>query len=146
MPTAVRTLKSSGTVDTLLSTDLNSLANNALVLGAAVTPTDPNYPEAEIELVVGFGSAPTVNTAILVWFLRAPDGTNYEDGGTSVQPLRNPDVIFTLRAATAQRITKRCKLPPGTIKALLKNDGTGQATNSSANTLKIKPITDQAAW
>lgn len=85
----------------------------------------------------------TVNTTVLVWFLRAPDGTNYEDGSSSVTPTRNPDAVFVMRAATAQRILKRVKMPVGSFKVLLQQNS-GQAW-LSANTLKLKPYTNQFA-
>lgn len=136
----------SGTIDTVLDTALNSMANNALVLSAEITHQSPNYLEAELELyIAGMGGTPTANTAFVLWILRAIDGTNYEDGGTSVTPARQPDAYFPIRAvSTAQRIRRRVKLPPGNVKYLLKNDGTGQALASSGNLLKVKPVTYQS--
>jgi hypothetical protein len=70
----------------------------------------------EVELVVTYGVAPTANTGVSVWFLRAIDGTNYEDGSSSVTPARLPDVVFPVRAVTtAQRVTRRVMIPPGTF-------------------------------
>lgn len=137
----------SGTIQTVLDTALNSMANNALVLSGEITLTSLNYLEAEIELyIAGMGGTPTANTAFVLWILRALDGTNYEDGGTSVTPARLPDAFFTVRAvSTAQRLRARVKLPPGAMKFLLKNDGTGQALASSGNTLKVKPLTVQSS-
>ena len=138
----------SGTLDTVLSTELNSMANNAIVISPEITLTNQNYLLAELEfLISGMGGAPTANTAFIGWILRALDGTNYSDGGTSVQPARRPDFIFTVRAvATAQRLLYRgIYLPPGLMKFLLKNDGTGQALAASGNTLKVKPYTPQSS-
>jgi hypothetical protein len=74
--------------------------------------------------------------------LREVDGTNYEDGSSTVTPARNPDLVFPLRAVTtAQRIVVIGDLPPGSFVALLRNDGTGQAMAASGNTLKIRPVT-----
>ena len=133
-----------GTATTALSADLNSLANNALALSAAITLStgEPGYQRCEAELVVTFGTAPTANTACVVWLLREIDGTNYEDGSSTVTPTRNPDLVFTLRAVTtAQRIVVIGDLPPGSFKVLLRNDGTTQTMASSGNTLKIRPVT-----
>jgi hypothetical protein len=135
-----------GTIATLFSTDLNSLANNSNVLAAADydnTPgTDTGYTMAEVELVVSFGTAPTVGTGISVWWLQKPDGTNAEDGGTSVTPARPPDVVVPVRAVTgAQRIVVDAGIPPGPFRPLLRNEGTGQAFAASGNTLKIRPFT-----
>jgi hypothetical protein len=53
-------------------------------------------------------------------------------------------VVIPVAASTAaQRITRRCVLPPGTLKPLAKNDATGQAMAASGNTLKILPLTYQ---
>lgn len=138
-----------GAISTLLSTGLNSLANNALAVSATfdntVGQTGDGYTLCDVELVVTYGTAPTANTGVSVWFLGNPDGTNFEDGGTSVTPGRLPDVVFPVRAVTtAQRITRRVWLPWGQLQALLKNDGTGQAMAATANTLKIRPVTREA--
>lgn len=133
-----------GTAQTLLSTELDSLANNSNAVHAtSVTITSANFLRCELELVVTFGTAPTANTTINLWLLREVDGTNFEDGGASVTPLRPADALFQLRAVTtAQRIIVVADLPPGVVKPLIRNDGTGQAFASSANTLKIRPITE----
>jgi hypothetical protein len=136
-----------GTATTVLSTDLNSLANNALVLSSAITLStgEPGYQRCEAELVVTFPTAPTANTAFVVWLLREVDGTNYEDGSSTITPTRNPDLVFTLRAVTTvQRIAVVGELPPGSFKALLRNDGTTQttsATPATAHSFKIRPLT-----
>lgn len=148
MTTVTQTIVS-GTDDTLMSSDLNTLASGASVVSSVagasgvITLTSAGYIEGELELVCTSTSNMTANTTVLVWFLRAPDGTNYEDGSSSVTPTRNPDVTFSMRAANSQRITKRCKLPPGPFKVLLQQNS-GQAF-LSANTLKAKPYTNQFA-
>jgi hypothetical protein len=136
-----------GTADSILTTELNSLANNSnAVKATAIAPTSSEYTMVEVELYVTFGSTPTANTGISIWFLREIDGTNYEDGSASITPTRNPDVVFGVRATTnAQRMIKTCILPPGNFKPLVRNDGTGQALASSGNTVKIRPVTLQSA-
>ena len=139
-----------GSAATLLDTGLNSLANN----GLAVAGTAYNNAQAggagdgflygEFELVVTFGVAPTAGTVVSVWLLGQPDGTNYEDGDGSTTPGRLADMTFPVRAVTtAQRITRRVPMPPGSWKALLRNDGTGQALAASGNTLKVRPYTPE---
>lgn len=137
--------KAGTTVETLLSTGLNSLANNARALSAEITITDTGYTDGELELYIsGMGGTPTANTAFTVWLLRQIDGTNYGDGDSSTTPARNPDVFFPIRATSgAQRIIQPVTLPPGKFKALIINDGTGQALASSSNTLKLKAFTVQ---
>lgn len=132
----------------LMTTGLNSLANNGLVLGSAfdntIGQTGDGYVLCDLELVFTHGSNPTAGTAHSFWFIQTQDGTNYEDGDASTTPGRPPDVIFPVRAVTsAQRVIRRTWLPPGIWKPLLKNDGTGQAMAASGNTLKVRPVTSQ---
>jgi hypothetical protein len=142
---ATTTTLVSGTFQTLLTTELNSLANNATTAASAAYSAGGGYLLAEVELVVTFGTAPAANTGCSVWFLGQPSGT-YEDGSATVTPARRPDVVLPLRAVTtAQRVTQRCMIPPGTFKALLLNDGSGQTMAASGNTLGIKPLTYQSA-
>ena len=135
-----------GTNQSLLTTELNSLANNALALGSAITLTSAGYPFGQLELVVTYGTAPTANTGCSVWFIKDPDGTNYEDGAAALTPARAPDAVLPVRAVTtAQRVVVDVQLPLTAFKVLLKNDGTGQAMAASANTLKVLPYTFQQA-
>lgn len=137
----------SGSITSLITTGMNALANNASAISSAYTMSPAGYLMAELELVVTYGTNPTASTGCSIWFLRAIDGTNYEDGGAGtpgVLPARAPDVVIPVAVSTsAQRITKRCLVPPGTFTVLLKNDGTGQAMAASGNTLKILPLTYQ---
>lgn len=143
MPTVKNT---SGTITTLMSTDLNSMANNSNVLSgtASMTAGDIGHRFGEFELYIASSAAAmTANTAFVGWILQPLDGTNFEDGGTSVTPSRSPDLIFTVRAvSTAQRLYSRAEMPTGTFRILLRNDGTGQAIASSANTLKVRTYTE----
>jgi hypothetical protein len=136
-----------GTQTSLMTTGLDSLANNGLVLGAAFDNTQGQTGDGstlcDLELVVTYSSAPAAGTGCTLWMLGTQDGTNYEDGGTSVTPARAPFCVFPVRAVTtAQRIIQRAYLPWGLMKPLLKNDGTGQAF-STGNTLKVRPVTRQ---
>ena len=135
-----------GTITTVLSTGLNSLANNSNVLSSAITLTagDVGYRFGEWELYIASSAAAmTGNTAFVGWIIEALDGTNDEDGGTSVTPARNPDLIFSVRpVATAQRLKWISDLPTGSFKVLLRNDGTNQTIASSGNTLKVRPKTE----
>lgn len=136
-----------GTSDTLLSTELNGITSsgNNAVHGSSVTLTNAGYFDGELELLVTYGTAPTANTPIRVWLLREVDGTNFEDGSATVTPTRLPDAVFTVRAVTtAQRFIQPIyDIPPGPIRALVRNDGTGQSFASSGNTLKLRPKTVQ---
>jgi hypothetical protein len=135
-----------GTAQTLLSTEMNSLGNNANAVHAtSVALTSAGYIDAEVEFVFSFPTAPTPNTSLWVWFLREVDGTNFEDGSGSVTPTRLPDLIYTVRAVnTTQRLVQvATDIPPGNIRALVRNQGTGQAMGTS-NVLTIRPKTYQS--
>lgn len=135
-----------GSVDTVLSTGLNSMANNALVLSSEYTASQTGYLYAMMELYIsGMGGTPTANTSFDFWFLSKNDGTNYEDGSASVTPARAPDGWFNIRAvSTAQRLFYRAAIPPsGTFKILIRNNATGQALAASGNTLKLRLFTER---
>ena len=138
-----------GSSTALLTTELDSLANNVLAIGSAydntVGATGDGYVLCDVELNTGtWGGTVATGSVVVVWFLQTQDGTNYEDGGTSVTPARIPDVIFPLRTvSTAQRIIKRALIPWGVFKPLLKNEATGQTMNATGNTLTIRPVTRQ---
>lgn len=146
MPAAVEKLLLASQTS-MLTTGLNSLANNGLALSAEFDNTigaaGDGYIFADVELYVTYGSAPTANTAPALWILQTPDGTNYEQGGDgSTTPARMPDTVFPVLASTsAQRLVRRVLLPWGKLKFLIKNDGTGQAMAASGNTLKVRPVT-----
>jgi hypothetical protein len=137
-----------GTNATVLSTELNSLANNANALASSTYDNTPatgagdGFTMAQVELVCSFGTAPSAGTAISLWFLQRPDGTNTEDGSSSITPARAPDAVLPVRAVTAtQRVVVDVPLPVGVLIALARNEGTGQALASSANTIKVRPFT-----
>lgn len=134
----------SGSIATLLSTELNSLANNAMSAASAAYASGGGYLLAEVELLATFGTAPTANTGVALWFLRAIDGTNYEDGSATVTPARAADVVLPVRAVTTAQRTRRVVLiPPGTFKGLAMNDGTGQALAATGNIIRLLPLTYQ---
>lgn len=136
-----------GNSQTLLSTELNSLANNSNAVHASSVALSPTlYLDGEAELQVTFGTAPTANTPVYVWLLREIDGTNFETGSSSFTPTRPPDIIFTMSAVTTlQRIIIPVyDIPPGNVKALLRNAGTGQAFAASGNVLTIRAKTYQS--
>lgn len=135
-----------GNPTTLLSTELNSLANNALCTpGPAVnnvfaTANLNGYPWAKLILTLAaYTGTPAANSSINGWWLLSSDGgTTYEDGSSSVQPARRPDFIIPVRAvATGPQliIIDRVKIPVGKFKPLLLNNGLGLALAASGNSL-----------
>jgi hypothetical protein len=130
-----------GTIATLMSTELDSLANNTTAIASGTYTNTNGNPWGLFELVCQYGTAPTANTVIGLWLLSAIDGTNYEDG-SGIEPARSPDVMWRVRAVTtAQRVTVVGRLRPGIQTPLARNLGTGQTLASSGNTIKVLPYT-----
>lgn len=137
-----------GSQTLLLSSELNSLANNSNALGAAfsnnVGGTGNGYTLCDLQLVVTFGTAPSANTGLTLWLLGSQDGATFEDGSSSVTPARMPECVFPVRAVTTQQvIIRRILLPFGIFKPLLQNTGTGQSLASTGNTLNVRPASYQ---
>lgn len=131
------------TINSVMTTELNSLANNARAISAAEGSDATTAADlfGDFELVVTFGVAPTLDTTVDLYLVRSADGTNYEDGDASVRPAAEAFVgSFQLRAVTtAQRmIIRDVPMPPGLWKAVILNNGTGQAFAASGNTLKVR--------
>jgi hypothetical protein len=126
---------------TYLSTELNSLASGANVLGAAIDfaasgADRKQYLDVEIYLASVDLSAQT-NPAAYLWLLARTDGTNFEDGGASVSPARQPDKIVPLRAFNgAQRVFARFLLTTPDQGKLLIGNRAGAAWAASGNTVK----------
>jgi hypothetical protein len=148
-----------GSVVSLLTTELNSLASSSGLTAGAISSVGgtsglfnntaagggfDGYEWGRYELNLGAPAGTlTAGTAAYVWFLGTVDGTNYEDGSATVIPARPADLVLPVRAvSTAQRISVVAPLPPGNWFALL-SQNTGQAWNASGNTLKVVPVTDQ---
>lgn len=152
MPTTTLKQTEQGTAVNLLTTELNSLANNSNTapgseINNAVGQTNlDGYVRAKAELyLAAYSGTPTSGTGVSVWFLKSIDGgTNYEDGGSSVTPARQPDLVFQVRnlASGPQRIVKECLVPVGKFKGMARNDGMGITFASSNNTIKIVLATD----
>jgi hypothetical protein len=135
-----------GSEQSIMTTELNSLANNVAVVSPVVTVSDTGYILADVSLNVTFGTNPTASTGAAIWFLRETDGSNYETSGNGVNlfPARFPDLVMPFIVSTAAQLSiKQVVLPPGPFRCLLKNDGSGQTFAASANTLKFKAYTYQ---
>lgn len=134
-------------IQTHSSTNLNSLANSTneltgKILEAAVIDNSADqYTFSDWELNLGtFSGTPSTGAYVEVFLLYSADGTNYCDGGTSVDPTASAQtVVFAIRANTAaQRIVVTgIQLFPGKFKVLIRNK-TGQTFNATGNTLKYR--------
>jgi hypothetical protein len=124
-----------------LTTELNSLADDANVLGAAIDFTAAGvdrkqYMDVEIYLASVDWSAQT-NPCIYLWLLPRTDGTNFEDGAAGTNPARTPDKIVSMRAVSgAQRIVARLLVTTPDQGKLLVGNRSGAALAASGNTVK----------
>lgn len=148
---AVTTQWAVGTTTTLLSTELNSLANNGYSSASATYDnrqgqTGNGYTACRLELNATFAANPTANTAVILWFLKSTDGgSTFENTPTSSVGLgRPPDVVFPVTTGqTGTRVSIDTLCPAERFKVSVKSDGVGQAMSASGNTVKLQPQTPQ---
>lgn len=138
------TWTSTGTYTALVtSSQLSGLSTVQGALGAAVTGNTFQY--AQIELVVNSTGVLSVGDFFSVYLLRAPNGTNYEDGSTTVTPARPADVVIPVRGVTngSQRVTiDQVVLPPGSFTPLIFNLAS-TAVSTATSVLSYLPYNDQ---
>jgi hypothetical protein len=124
-------------IQTALSTELNSLADNSnSSASAAIDNTTGLELFMDLELVVAaIGSARSASARVAVYRVGALDGTNYSD----VNEVTAEQIgMFVLDASTSARrtdIVRDVPVPPGKFKLFVRNL-TNQALASSGNTLK----------
>ncbi len=146
-----------GTPFNLLTTELNSLANNAVavssvagasgVLDNSASAAGDGSIVGDVELTLAaLGGTPTAGYGLSVWFLRSFDGTTFEgytSGTTSTAPLnRPPDLVFSFGGQATPNspiIAPDVAMPVGHFKALAWSNGSGVALGATGNSLKILP-------
>ena len=142
---------------TIISADLNGLANGSLCLGSNVlintlsgTSSAGNIalgglPLADIRFNWGVpGGTFTANTGITIWLLSLLDGTTLESYSTSAAPNKSPAVVIGVDAVgTAGVRDEVIELIPGKFKMLVQNN-TGQQLNGSLNTIQMTTFGSQA--
>lgn len=122
---------------TILDTGLNSLANSAAALSAAIANGTDLDLYVDLELAVTFGSAPTENAPIEVYIVRALDGTNYNTQSAEGRPRGGFVGSFIVDNVTSAQnlVLPQVLIPPQDFKIYLLNKS-GQAFPSSGSTLK----------
>ena len=141
-----------GSIATLLSTEMNSLANNAAALGAEFDNSAGLWLFGLFELNVTFGTGPTAGSTVDLYIIPAPDGTNYDDavtGASGSAPATSYAGGFPLRNVTSAQkvplgVVRRIELPPTKLKAFVINRS-GQSFPSSGSTVKLVPYGYQAS-
>lgn len=131
-----------GSITTVITTGLNSLADEGNAISSEVDNTSGLYLFDDVEwLHATLGYTPSAGAVIELYIVEALDGTNYEDGDASIDPpAANLVGVFNIRASTAsQRHTLRqIPIPPFKFKYVVINK-TGGTLASSGNTLKRLP-------
>lgn len=133
-------LSAYGTVATLGSTTLNSLANNTLV--AAGTTYDNStdlYPLCSLELKLNTQTARSAGATVSVYMSHDAVGSSTQDLTVESQLV----AVFPLDAAVTARThtVHNIPLPPSAVCNFAVLNSTGQAFNASGNTLKLVPYT-----
>lgn len=130
---------------TLMSTELNSIANgNAILGGSSVTNQTALDLFADFSLVLASAAFVAPNFIGLFLYPLNDDGSSYGDGRFGSSAAGPPPANYAIgsiglvAATQAQTGTLvRVVMPPGTWKPVLWNQG-GVALASSANTLKYR--------
>jgi hypothetical protein len=128
-------------ITTILSTELNSLANNTMSAASAVYDNSSNLNlYADIEVVLA-SLSPSAGSRVDLYILCAEDGTNYPAQSDADFRLTGTQLLVSIptgiAATAAQRIVVRnVVLPPSKIEIKLDNQ-TGVSLNASGNTVKF---------
>lgn len=112
----------------------DTINNGAASLGSEIDNTANKDRFCSVELTFRENAAPAAGAPFYLYLLQALDGTNYEDGGTAVQPLKGPDGAFPASAdnTTVHKITRRnIPIGPFKFKPLVWN-ATGQNSYASS--------------
>lgn len=134
----IRSTRGTAGLVSLLTTELNSLANAAAATSAsAISNTTELDMYVDFELVFQHGSAPTADTTHDLYLVRSIDGTNYEDATAARPPAMGSVGSFVCDNTTSaqRKYISGILLPPGDFKVMLVNQS-GQAMAASSNTLK----------
>lgn len=133
--------KAYSALQTALTTGLDALADGSNVLDTAIDFSDVTHlrmQKLDLEIVLAsVNLSAQTNPAIYVWLLKRTDGTNYEDGGASVDPQRPPDAVIPLREFNgAQRVSGTLFVDTPNSGKLLFGNRAGAALAATGNTLK----------
>jgi hypothetical protein len=140
-----------GTLTTIMSSELNSIASNGWTAASTVTADNRigqalnGYLICRIEWNVTFAANPTAAGGFTGWFLKTADGTNFENTPTASIALGRPPDFFlpVTTGQTGTRVMLDVRCPAERFKIVGNLSNTGQTTAASGNTIKILPITIQ---
>lgn len=135
--------------ETLMSTDLNSLANDAVNVGAVLPDNTSNrYFYAEFELVLAsVDLSAQINPGVELYLVPSYDGTNYADVGTDASTTVYPPAQYLVAvlgvaetSAAHRAVSPHIMIDPLKYTPVVINK-TGVALAASGNTLKSKYYT-----
>lgn len=130
---------------TLLNTELNSIGIGSMsTLGSAIVNTTNLWLTCDVEFYTTSNFTPVAPASMWLWLLRSLDATNYEDGTSSVQPARGPDIIIPVRAGTSiqpRTIKSGLIIPPGQYKPIAMNNTGATLPGSGACFIRMGPWT-----
>ena len=134
-------------ITTALTTELNTLTDGSACAPSSELDNDAGLDRwMAVELVTGtLSGTPDAGGYLEGYTLYKLDGTNYEDGSSSVVPARSPDFIIKVRSdgSGAQRIVERdIPLIGKDFKIMLVNK-TGVSLTATGNTLKYLTYNEQ---
>lgn len=144
-----------GTSAQMLSTELNSLANNSGI--SQNTGTNAAFDNGnslnlffwgDLELNVTFASTPTANSAVEVYIIPAEDGTNFgttTDGSNPVYDLTSFVGSFSIPAQTTaiRRHLRGIILPPCKFKLFVINRSGVAFPATGTMTITLYPYREQ---
>ena len=135
--------------ETLMSTDLNALADNAVNVGAVLPDNTSNrYFYAEFELVLAsVDLSAQINPAVELYLAPSYDGTNYADTGTDASTTVYPPLSYLVAvlgvastSAAHRAVSPHVMIDPIKYTPVVINK-TGAALGATLNTLKSKYYT-----
>ena len=135
-----------GTLQTYLSTELNSLADGANKLGGEIDNASDLELFMDVEIALA-AFTPGTSGFIQIFKLASVDGTSFGDGSDSVDPPAGTPVYAhsLVSGASAKRcVIERIPLSPGKQKLLFENRA-GAALAGSGNTVKYRVYGYQSA-
>ena len=128
-------------IQTYLSTALNSLANNGNKLGAEIDNRNNRHFYMDIEVLLAqVDLSAQTNPSIDIYLLPSLDDTNYADGADATDPSVQhlAKSVGVLESDAAHReVSRGIVIPPAKFKLLVENK-TGAALAASGNTVKYR--------
>lgn len=145
MASAITGWATPGTYTDLLTSGLDSLASGSgSALGTEFNNASGLYVFGDFVLSCTLGGAPTANTVVDLYLIPATDGSNYNEGSSTVRPPNFYVGSFLMTGATTVLLTiTGVPLPPCKFKLTVLNS-TGQSMGASGNKVSILPYKYQS--